>query len=109
MTADKHHLSDVIMGAGIGLVAGRSATVGVAGQRFAVGVAPVPEAAAAVAKAVQRVKGTLEPVRAARTFSNFCESAASPESLYGPSLERLRAVRDRYDPQRIMRAHQPLG
>ena len=76
---------------------------------FAVGVAPVPEAAAAVAKAVQRVKGTLEPVRAARTFSNFCESAASPESLYGPSLERLRAVRDRYDPQRIMRAHQPLG
>ena len=66
-------------------------------------------AAAAVAKAVQRVKGTLEPVRAARTFSNFCESAASPESLYGPSLERLRAVRDRYDPQRIMRAHQPLG
>ena len=76
---------------------------------FAVGVAPVPEAGAAVAKAVQRVMGTLASARAERSFSNFCESAASPESLYGPSLERLRAVRDRYDPQRIMRAHQPLG
>ncbi len=76
---------------------------------FAVGVAPVPKAGAAVAQAVQRVQATLEPVRAARSFSNFCESAASPESLYGPSLERLRAVRDRYDPERIMRAHQPLS
>lgn len=46
MTADKHHLSDVIMGAGIGLVAGRSATVGVAGQRFAVGVVPADRGAA---------------------------------------------------------------
>lgn len=46
MAADKHHLSDVIMGAGIGLVAGRSATVGVAGQRFAVGVAPAERGAA---------------------------------------------------------------
>lgn len=46
MAADKHHLSDVIMGAGIGLVAGRSATVGVAGHRFAVGVTPADRGAA---------------------------------------------------------------
>lgn len=40
MSADKHHLSDVVVGAGIGLVAGRSVTVGVRGQQFALGVAP---------------------------------------------------------------------
>lgn len=45
MSADKHHLSDVIMGAGIGLVAGRSVTVGVAGQRFGLGVAPADRGA----------------------------------------------------------------
>ena len=40
LAADKHHVSDVLMGAGIGLVAARSVTVGVGGQRFDVGVAP---------------------------------------------------------------------
>lgn len=40
MAADKHHLSDVILGAGIGLVAGRSVTVGVGRQQFDLGVAP---------------------------------------------------------------------
>ncbi|MFN8183976.1 MAG: BBE domain-containing protein [Candidatus Nanopelagicales bacterium] len=29
--------------------------------------------------------------------------------LYGPSLERLRAVRAQYDPDGILRAHQPVG
>ena len=42
LAADKHHLSDVLMGAGIGLVAGRAVTVGVGSQRFDVGVAPAP-------------------------------------------------------------------
>lgn len=40
MAADKHHLSDVLMGAGIGLVAGRSVTMDVGGQRFDLGLAP---------------------------------------------------------------------
>lgn len=39
-SVDKHYLSDVVVGAGIGLVAGRSVTVGVRGQQFALGVAP---------------------------------------------------------------------
>jgi membrane-associated phospholipid phosphatase len=42
LAADKHHLSDVLMGAGIGLVAGRAVTVGMGGQRFDLGVAPTP-------------------------------------------------------------------
>ncbi len=40
MSADKHHLSDVVLGAGIGLVAGRSVTVQLGRQQFDLGVAP---------------------------------------------------------------------
>jgi membrane-associated phospholipid phosphatase len=40
MSADKHHLSDVLMGAAIGVAAGRSVTVGLAGEQFDLGVAP---------------------------------------------------------------------
>jgi hypothetical protein len=46
MSADKHHLSDVLMGATIGVAAGRSVTVGLGGQRFSVGVAPTVGGAA---------------------------------------------------------------
>ena len=40
IATDKHHLSDVLLGAGIGLVAGRSVTMGIGGHRFDVGVTP---------------------------------------------------------------------
>lgn len=46
MSADKHYLSDVLMGAGIGLASGYSVTVGVGHQRFALGVAPTVGGAA---------------------------------------------------------------
>jgi hypothetical protein len=46
LSADKHHLSDVLMGATIGIAAGRSVTVGLGGQRFSVGVAPTVGGAA---------------------------------------------------------------
>ena len=76
---------------------------------FAVGIAPGPEAAVAVGHALHRVLATLDSLRAPSAFSNFRESATDPASLYGPALERLRSVRDRHDPDRHMRAHQPLG
>jgi membrane-associated phospholipid phosphatase len=46
MSADKHHLSDVLMGAAIGVAAGRTVTVGLAGEKFDVGVAPTVGGAA---------------------------------------------------------------
>jgi membrane-associated phospholipid phosphatase len=46
MSADKHHLSDVLMGAAIGAAAGRTATIGLAGEKFDVGVAPTVGGAA---------------------------------------------------------------
>lgn len=42
MSSHRHHLSDVIMGAGFGLAAGRTATIELAGRRIGVGVQPVP-------------------------------------------------------------------
>jgi hypothetical protein len=46
MSADKHHLSDVLMGAAIGVAAGRTVTVGLAGEKFDLGVAPTVGGAA---------------------------------------------------------------
>jgi membrane-associated phospholipid phosphatase len=40
MASGKHYLTDVLMGAGIGIAAGRTVTVHLAGERFALGVAP---------------------------------------------------------------------
>lgn len=46
MSADKHHLSDVLMGAAIGIAAGRTVTIGFAGETFDMGVAPTVGGAA---------------------------------------------------------------
>jgi hypothetical protein len=46
MSANKHHLSDVIMGAAVGIAAGRTVTMGIAGATFDLGVAPTPGGAA---------------------------------------------------------------
>lgn len=46
MSANKHHMSDVIMGAAVGIAAGRAVTVGVGSARFGVGVAPTQGGAA---------------------------------------------------------------
>jgi membrane-associated phospholipid phosphatase len=40
MSANKHHLSDVLLGAAIGVAAGRSVTIGSGRARFSMGVAP---------------------------------------------------------------------
>jgi len=46
LSANKHHISDVIMGAGLGIAAGRTVTMGIAGARFDMGVAPTQGGAA---------------------------------------------------------------
>ena len=40
MAWNKHHISDVVMGAGFGLAAGRTVTMGVGGAKFNLGVVP---------------------------------------------------------------------
>lgn len=46
MSANKHHMSDVMMGAAIGIASARAVTVGVRGTQFSVGVAPTQGGAA---------------------------------------------------------------
>lgn len=46
MSANKHHLTDVMVGAAVGLAAGRTVTVGSSKHRVAVGVAPTQGGAA---------------------------------------------------------------
>lgn len=46
MSANRHHLSDVLMGAAVGIAAGRSVTVGRGRAQFAVGVSPTAGGAA---------------------------------------------------------------
>jgi len=46
LSANKHHLSDVIIGAGIGIAAGRTVTMGLHGATFDLGVAPTRGGAA---------------------------------------------------------------
>ncbi|MGE3275150.1 MAG: phosphatase PAP2 family protein [Vicinamibacterales bacterium] len=46
MSANKHHLSDVVMGAAVGIAAARTVTIGWGGQRFDLGVAPTAGGAA---------------------------------------------------------------
>jgi membrane-associated phospholipid phosphatase len=42
MGTNKHYMSDVLVGAGIGIAAGRAVSFRVAGRKFAVGAAPTP-------------------------------------------------------------------
>lgn len=96
------------------LLPGRMAGGAVAGLDarfllFTVGIAPSPEAGAAVAAAAERVIGALAPVHAATGFANFRETRSEPGHIYGTSLERLRAVRAEFDPEGIVRGHHPLG
>jgi len=46
MSANKHHVSDIIMGAAVGIAAGRTVTMGVGGAKFDLGVAPTQGGAA---------------------------------------------------------------
>jgi hypothetical protein len=46
MSANKHHLSDVLLGATIGIAAGRTVTIGSGHARFGMGVAPTAGGAA---------------------------------------------------------------
>jgi membrane-associated phospholipid phosphatase len=46
MSANKHHFSDVVLGAAIGIAAGRTVAVGSGAARFEMGMAPAPGGAA---------------------------------------------------------------
>ncbi len=76
---------------------------------YTVGIAPVPEAAGAVAATIAGLRASLEPWRAGRDFLNFRETHDAPERLLpADALGRLAAVREQHDPDAVIAGHHTL-
>jgi FAD/FMN-containing dehydrogenase len=77
---------------------------------FAVGIAPTPEARAAVGAVVSRLMEDLEPWQSAHTYLNFAESRRDPRTLWTEaSYTRLRRIKQAVDPGDVIRGNHPLG
>jgi hypothetical protein len=76
---------------------------------FAVGIAPTPEAQAAVAGAVDRVLTALEPWTATQTYSNFAETKRPDRSFHSEAAHhRLKRIKAAVDPANVIRANHEL-
>jgi hypothetical protein len=78
---------------------------------FAVGIAPNPEAAAAVHQAVDRFKEGLGPWESARTYFNFAERQVGGARLYPLktyTYQRLRKIRATHDPAEMFVSNHPI-
>ena len=75
---------------------------------FGVGITPFPEAYDAVKASVERLVEALAPWRATVQYGNFVERSASAEDIFGSAVERLRAVKAKYDPAGVIRSNHPV-
>jgi hypothetical protein len=68
----------------------------------------MPQAAGAQ---VVRSWGSVHPWGSGRVFQNFADPDLRewPTAYYGPNLERLMRVNERYDPENLFRSDQSLG
>ncbi|MFF1634235.1 FAD-binding oxidoreductase [Leifsonia sp. NPDC058248] len=76
---------------------------------YAVGVTPDAESAAAMQVDVDGIRDALAPWANPLDYSNFREVKTDPSRFYSAeTLERLRAVKNRYDPDRVIRTSHEL-
>jgi FAD/FMN-containing dehydrogenase len=76
---------------------------------FAVGIAADEMLAAKTEADLQRFAAATRPYEAGH-YLNFVEDRAKAESFFAPEVaERLRAVRDVYDPERLLQANHEIG
>ena len=75
---------------------------------FGVGITPFPEAHVAVKASAERLTEALAPWRAATQYGNFVERAASAGDIFGSAVERLRAIKAKYDPAGVIRSNHPV-
>jgi hypothetical protein len=76
---------------------------------YAVGMAPTPEAGAAVKAHVELVQSGLAPWDAGRSFSNFATKRERGERLFGDiTYRRLQAVKAAVDPDDVFRSNHPV-
>jgi FAD/FMN-containing dehydrogenase len=75
---------------------------------FAVGFVPMPEAMAPNRAWLGAFKAALEPYDAGRYF-NFVEESFDITKIFAPDLlERLREVKQRYDPENLFHSNHPV-
>jgi len=75
----------------------------------AVGMAPTPEAGAAVKARIELVQSGLAPWDAGRSFSNFATKRERGERLFGDiTYRRLQAVKAAVDPDDVFRSNHPI-
>ena len=76
---------------------------------FMVGVPMTPELGEAIVGHQQRVIDALAPVRREHVYANFQDPPTPASALFdAATVDRLRAVRDRIDPGRVVMAKHPL-
>ena len=70
-----------------------------------------PEGSGAAHAQVTRSWGSVHPWGSGRVFQNFADPDLEdwPDAYYGPNLERLMRVKERYDPEDLFRSEQTLG
>ncbi|WP_188194121.1 FAD-binding oxidoreductase [Nonomuraea sp. SYSU D8015] len=77
---------------------------------YAVGVVADPAMKDGVEGAVRHVLEAVAPWRAAQDYLNFRDTSAAPDHFFDPgTLERLRAVKNTYDPAGLFRSNHPIA
>ena len=88
--------------------AGALATLPGSFLAFGVGFVPVPEAMAPTRAWLSAFKAALEPYDAGRYF-NFVEESFDITQIFMPDvLDRLRDVKQRYDPENLFKSNHPV-
>jgi FAD binding domain len=76
---------------------------------FAVGIAPTPEAAAAVAGGLESLKAAMAPWAAERMYLNFAETPRDPSAFWPEqAYQRLRRIKAAVDPANRVRGNHPV-
>jgi FAD/FMN-containing dehydrogenase len=76
---------------------------------FAVGLPFTPEMGAAIEAHIDVVAGAVQPWRAAQNYFNFAERHVDSETFYtGSTHDRLREIRERFDPTDLFQANQRI-
>jgi hypothetical protein len=76
---------------------------------FAAGMAPTPQAAAAVGHGVEAVMSAMAPWAARQTYLNLAGTTRDPGDFWAPqAYERLRRIKATVDPADMIRANHPI-
>ena len=77
---------------------------------YAVGIAPTPEARAAVDHSIERLRDMLAPWDSDHTYLNFAESRRKAATLFSSaSYHRLRRIKAIVDPTDLIRSNHPIS